>query len=148
MGGLIPFNRNKSSIRPNSFEDVYNMLDDFFNDTWAIRRSLFSDTFKIDVRETNNEYLIEAELPGVKKEEVHLDLNDNRLTISVKREENTDLEKKGFIHKERRISSMQRCVYLQDAKAQGAKAQLSDGVLKISVAKDEKPSNSYNIDIQ
>lgn len=50
MAGLVPFNRNKLSVRPTGgFEDFYNMLDDFFSDRWFPRRSLAADTFKVDV---------------------------------------------------------------------------------------------------
>jgi HSP20 family protein len=62
------------------------------------RRSFARDTFKINVQQNDTEYLVEAELPGVKKEEIDLDLNDGRLTISVKREEQ--------INEERRIISI------------------------------------------
>lgn len=148
MGGLIPFNKNRFNLKTNSFEDFYNMLDDFFNDTRTMGKNLFNDTFKIDVRETEKQYLIEAELPGIKKEEVNLDLNDNKLSIAIIREENIDQQKKGYIHKERKVSSMQRSIYLQDAKAEGASASLEDGILKIEILKEETSGNSYKIDIK
>ena len=74
MAGLILFNRKNNSLaRTNTgFEDFYNMLDDFFNDSWLPGRSLARDTFKIDIEETDSEYRIDAELPGVKKEELEL----------------------------------------------------------------------------
>ena len=114
MAGLVPFNRNLS-IRPPVFEDFYNMLDDFFNDTWP-RRSRIGSTFKVDVQENEREYLIEAELPGVKKEEVNIEMYEGRLTISVNREENISEENKNYLHRERTFSSMKRSIYLADAK--------------------------------
>ncbi|KOA18643.1 hypothetical protein CLHOM_29270 [Clostridium homopropionicum DSM 5847] len=71
MAGLVPFNKKKGDLLNTGFKDFYNMLDDFFTDNWPSRRSLERDTFKVDVQEKDNEYLIEAELPGVKKEEVN-----------------------------------------------------------------------------
>jgi HSP20 family protein len=124
------------------------MLDDFFNDTWSPRRSLMYDTFKLDVQENDKEYCIEAELPGVKKEEINLELNEGRLTISINREESIDEEKKNYIHKERRFSSMQRSIYLADAKGDGVKAKLEEGVLNITVPKQEKLDSTVKINIE
>jgi HSP20 family protein len=148
MAGLIPFNKNLPSFPPKGFEDFYNMLDDFFSDSWSPRRSLLGDTFKIDVQDDGQEYLIDAELPGVRKEEISLELNDGKLSIRVQKEENVEQKKKNFIHKERRFSSMQRCVYLADAKTEGINAKLEDGVLKIMIPKAVKADNSRRIEIE
>ncbi|MEW6622127.1 MAG: Hsp20/alpha crystallin family protein [Bacillota bacterium] len=148
MAGLVPFNRNKLSIRPGGIEDFYNMLDDFFSDTWSPRRSLAADTFKVDVQEHDKEYCIEAELPGVKKEEINLELNEGKLTISVNRKEEVEENKKNYIHRERRLSSMQRAIYLADADSKGVKAKLENGVLNITIPKVKKADNTLKIDIQ
>ncbi len=148
MSRMVPFNRNKLTLRPRGFEDFYHMLDDFFSDAWSPRRSLAHDTFKMDVQETENEYSIEAELPGVEKEEVSLEMVDGRLCIKVDREENIDEEEKNFIHRERRKTSMQRSVYLADARPQNIKAKLESGVLKISVPKEEQSVHSVQIDVE
>ncbi|MFZ5974097.1 MAG: Hsp20/alpha crystallin family protein [Bacillota bacterium] len=147
MAGLVPFNRNRS-LRTSGWEGFHNMLDDFFNDTWLPARSLINDTFKVDVVETEKEYTVEAELPGAKKEEVNVVFNDGRLTIAVKREENVEEQQKNYIHRERRFSSMQRSVYLADARADGIKARMEDGVLHITVPKQEKAENTNKIEIE
>lgn len=148
MAGLVPFNRNKLSLSSIGFEDFYNVLDDFFSDRRSPRRSLAADTFKVDVKEHEKEYCIEAELPGVKKEEIHLELNEGRLTISVNRKEEVEENKNNYIHRERRLSSMQRAVHLADANDKGINAQLVDGVLSITIPKKEKHDNTIKIDIQ
>lgn len=63
MASLVPFNRN-NNIGNRSFAD---MLDDFFGDGWFSGRNLLGDTFKIDVKEDDKEYTIDAEMPGVKR---------------------------------------------------------------------------------
>jgi len=145
MAGLVPFNRNKFGLRTTGFEDFYNMLDDFFSDTWSPRNI---GGFKIDVRENEKEYKIDAELPGVGKEEINLEMNDGHLLIKVDHEENKNEEKENYIHKERRFSSMQRSVYLAAAKGDGIGARLEDGVLKITVPKEEKKENLRRIEIE
>lgn len=148
MAGLVPFNQNRSILRRRGFEDFYNMLDDFFNDTWLPGRSLLSDSFKIDVKETEKAYTVEAELPGVKKEEIKLELNDGRLSITVQREERTEEENKNYVHRERRFGSMQRSVYLADVKPEGVTAKFRDGLLEVTVPKAEHPDKSRKIEIQ
>ena len=146
MSRLVPFNR--WGLRRNDFEDFYNMLDDFFSDTWWPVRSLARDTFKLDIQENEREYCIEAELPGVTKEEINLQLKDDgRLTIAAEREENIQEDKKNYVHRERRYSSMQRTIYLRDAKTEGVKAKLQDGVLKIRVPKQETHNDTFHIEI-
>lgn len=148
MAGLIPFNHKNHRLFNPGFEDFTNMLDDFFDYTWPLRRSLSRDTFKLDVQETDHEYLIEAELPGVKKEEINLELNDGRLNISIERNEDIDEEERNYIHKERRHCSMQRSLYLADAKPEGVKAKLDNGVLNIIVPKQENNDNRIRIEVE
>lgn len=148
MTGLVPFNRKNTGLLNTGFEDFYNMLDDFFSDNWSPRRSLARDTFKINVQQNEKEYLIDAELPGVNKEEISLDLSDGRLNIAVKREEKINEEKKNYIHRESRFSSMSRSVYLEDADVKGIKAKLDNGVLRITVPRQEKTVKSEQIEIE
>jgi HSP20 family protein len=148
MAGLIPFNRKYSAVLPTGFEDFYNVLDDFFSEGSGLRRNLTRDTFKIDVEETPEDFKIQAELPGVKKEEIGLALNDGKLSISVRKEENAEEEKKNYIHRERRLSSMVRSVYLGDAKAEGIKAKLEEGILTITVEKERKVDKAVSIEIE
>lgn len=146
MAGLIPFNRNQKSLRAPGFDDFYNVLDDFFADAWP-RRNLLADTFKIDVQDCGSDYCVEAEMPGVKKEEINLELNEGRLSISVQREENSEETKKNYIHKERRYGSVCRSIYLGNVTRDEIKAKLEDGVLKIMVPKEPKAVEQRKIDI-
>jgi HSP20 family protein len=147
MAGLIPFNRKNMDILNTGF-NLENMLDDFFADGWPFRRSLVADTFKIDVQDNKTEYVVEAELPGVEKNEVNISLNDGRLNISVNKEETIEEKDKNYIHKERRYSAMSRNIMLADADAAGVKAKLDNGVLNITVPKKTKPNNGVVIDIE
>jgi HSP20 family protein len=147
MAGLIPFNRKYVATLPTGFENFYNMLDDFFSDGSGFRRNLAKDTFKLDVEEIEGAFKIQAELPGVKKEEIGLELEDGKLTISVKKEESLEEDRKNYIHRERRSSSMTRSVYLGDAKAEGIKARLEDGILSILIEKEQKVIKAIPIEI-
>ena len=160
MSGLIPFNRKNSELaRTNEntgLESFYNMLDDFFSDNWLQGRSLARDTFKIDITESEKEYLVEAELPGIKKEEIDLGIEDDNLCISVNRVEeiNNDGKKDGkkkdvknYIHRERRSVSMSRRIRLANAKLDKITAKLEEGVLSVTIPKAEKAEKSRKISI-
>jgi HSP20 family protein len=124
------------------------MLDDFFAEGWPFRRSLAADTFKIDVQDNGSAYVVEAELPGVAKNEVSVSLQDGRLNISVSKDESLEETNKNYIHKERRYSSMSRNILLADADEKGVKAKMDNGVLTITVPKKSKPQNGVIIDIE
>jgi HSP20 family protein len=145
MSGLVPFDRNFFGLRPFGFDDAYDSPDDFFAEPWAALRNNY---FKLDVEEKEHEYLVEAELPGVKKEEISIQMYDNRLVITVNKQETADDRNKNYIHKERRYSSMQRTVYLQEASPENITAKLEDGVLDVRVPKEVNTDRSRRIDIQ
>ena len=146
MFGLTPFSRN--NLSRNNDDNFNRMIDNFFNDSWMLPFRNYSETFKMDVKENENEYILDAELPGVKKEEIKLELNDGNLIIMVRREENVDESKDNYIHKERRLSSMQRSVYLPNVKNDGVTAKFEDGILKISISKAKQIENSNRIEIE
>ena len=149
MVGLVPFNRRSRDLATKTgLEDFYNVLDDFFSSDWPIKRTLAFDTFKVDVQDKGNEYLIEAEMPGISKEEIKVGLDDGKLTISVTKNENTEEKDKNYIHRERRSVSMSRTIHLTDADSSGIKAKLSEGLLRITVPKEEKTSATIDIDVE
>jgi HSP20 family protein len=148
MARLVPFNRkNNLSTTNTGFDDFFNTLDDFFTDSWLPSRSLSRDTFKIDIEETDSAYLVEAELPGVKKEELELNADQESLCISVNRAQQVNKDGKNYIHRERHASSMSRRIRLVDANLDGIKAKLNDGVLRVTIPKDEKANSLRKIDI-
>ena len=150
MAGLVPFNRKRPlfPVSTGRFDDFFHMMDDFFNENSPFNKGLVNQSFKVDVRESDNQYCVEAELPGVKKEEIRLDLEDGRLTIAVAREESTSEEKGNYIHRERRMGTMQRVLYLEDAMSEGIKAAFHDGVLEITVPRTTQPVKKTQIDIE
>lgn len=147
MAGLIPFNRKKKDLLRSDFGDFSSMLDDFFTDPFPFRRSLEADTFKVDVEDGEKEYIVHAELPGVKKEEVTLSLEDGRLRISVQRNEEKEEKDKNYIHRERRICSMERNIFLAEAGEENIKAKLEHGVLSIEIPKKPHVDTSRRIEI-
>jgi len=148
MAGLVPFNKRKSDLMNVGVDDFYNVLDDFFSDAWPFRRGAAVSTFKVDIQEDDKNYFVAAELPGVKKDEISIAMDDGRLQISVDRDENIEDNSKNYVHRERRCSSMQRSILLADADAKSIKAKLDNGVLSVTVPKKEVEDHTVKIEIE
>ncbi len=148
MATLIPFNRRRNDLGLPSLSIFNNMLDDFFTDGWPSVRSLACDSFRVDVREDEKGYIIEAELPGVKKDEISISLDEDKLSITVSRDESNADEVKNYLHRERRHCSMQRNVYLAEADSEGITAKLDAGELTVNVPKKKKIDTTVKIEIE
>ncbi|NLY70979.1 MAG: Hsp20/alpha crystallin family protein [Clostridiales bacterium] len=147
MFGLTPY-RNRG-LRPiDEPLDFYNIVDNFFNDTFFPLRWMRNNSFRLDLRETEDEYIIEAELAGYKKDDIKIDFNDGRLTITAEKQDTKEEESANYIHRERSTQSMQRSIYLNNADAKGIKAKFEDGILEVNVPKKDKTNNSIQIPIQ
>ena len=142
MSNLLPVSRNFAAI--NNFN---NLMDNSFGNVWPLSKTMFVQTFNIDVQEQPQAYIIKADLPGIKKDEINIALNDGRLSIEVLQNEENEEKDAHYIYQERRSSSMARTVYLADADNEGAQAELDDGVLKIVIPKKAKERRSNRIDI-
>ena len=79
MLGLVPFKFNNGEN--NRGLTINDMFNDFFNND-MLSEFKSCGSFKTDIKETPEEYVVHAELPGVKKEDINIDYNNNYLTIS------------------------------------------------------------------
>lgn len=138
MFGLTPYNRRSNGIAGrNDFFDMRSIFDNFFDDPF---RSAFfgsGNPIKADIRETEKEYIIDAEMPGVRKEDIKLDLRDDTLTISVEHNEEVNEEKENYIRKERRFGSFSRSFYVENVKHEDVSAKYNDGILTVNIPKAE-----------
>lgn len=82
--------------------ELFDPFDDFFDEPMFDRRQWhkLNSLMKTDVKETKDKYIIDVEMPGVEKNDISLDLSDGYLTITAKREQNSNEEdkKENFIH--------------------------------------------------
>ncbi len=136
MFDLVPFRRQNKKVVENDDPFAY-LFSNFFNDALDVA----SVSFKTDVKENENEYIVQAELPGVKKEDINLELDDNYLTISVNNKEEHTEKKENYIRRERRTGSFQRAFYMENVKEDEIKAKYNDGILEIKLPK-ENPGKS------
>lgn len=150
MFGLVPFSRrtNEMTTRNNPF-DLMSVFDDFFNDSFAPAFFTSTHPIKADIRETDKEIVIEADMPGVKKEDIRLELRDGVLIIGVEHNEQVDEKKDNYIRKERRYGSYSRTFRVDGVRQENVTANYNDGVLTVNLPKteEEKPK-SHRIDVQ
>ena len=139
-----------NKIQPRN-SDTYSMTPfDFFED---FSRNLFNDfksnLIKTDIHETDNEYLVEAELPGIPKENIQVTYEDGVLTISGQQQiDIVDEDKKGkLIRSERSSTSLRRQYLLENVKEDEIKASYSDGILKVTLPKDSNKEIKKSIPI-
>ena len=146
MFGLTPYESRKNQIVNKRPRDIF---DYFFNDDFMPLFSGDFTSFKADVRETDKEYVIDAEIPGVEKKDIQLDLNDDVLTISVKKDNEINEEKGSYIRRERRYGTSSRSFRIDNVKHEGVSAKFENGVLSVSLPKIESSVvASRSIDIQ
>lgn len=110
------------------YERPLGLLRDFFGDVGVA-------AMKTDIRETEDAYIVEAELPGVKKEDVEIVCEKGVLTISAKAGEEKTEEKAGYIRRERTRSSMVRRFETEGVDDENISAKMEDGILTITLPK-------------
>ena len=124
--------------------------ENLFNDDWMnfgfpeVDKALYgkhaSHEMKTDVKETDSGYEVDIDLPGFKKDEINVQLDNGYLSISAaKGLDNEEKNKEGkYIRKERYAGAMSRSFYVGDAITQeDIKAKYESGILRLSIPKKE-----------
>ena len=127
-----------------------NLFDDdwmdfaFDRDFWGRKNPLYGknakNIMKTDIREHDGGYELDVDLPGFKKDEINVELEEGYLTISAaKGLDKDEQDKKGkYIRKERYAGAMQRSFYVGDAVTEeDIKAKFEDGILKLNIPKKD-----------
>lgn len=139
MSSMVPYDRYGRMIRPLS---PFDMLDDFFaapSDPIA--------AFKMDVEDAGESYVVSAHLPGVKRDQIDVELNEGRLSISVDKKDSDEEKGKNWLKKETSEYQATRGVFLKDASTVGLAAKLADGVLTVTVPKQQEKENVTKVSI-
>ena len=145
---LFPMIYSGNSLNPTPiFKDLFDMIDE------PIKQSSYVNGFKVDVSETDSEYKVEAELAGVDKKDISINIEDDILSITVQKndDQNAQDTKNNYLVRERMVSAMslQRKMKLQNINSEGVKAKMVNGVLEITIPKKEpteKPTKQIEIE--
>ncbi len=107
------------------FDHIFNELTDGRQREW---------TPAIDVERDNGNLVVRADVPGIKPEEVKIEIEDDILTVSGEHEERTEQKDKHFLRRERRYGSFSRSMALpHGVEAKKIKAKTHDGVVEVTV---------------
>lgn len=135
MFEMIPFRRNNLTNREDFFSPF---LKNFFDDDFFSAINTMQGNFKVDLKENEQEYLIEADLPGIKKDAINIDYDNNYLVISAKRDESVEDKRENFVRRERHYGEFKRSFYVDNVDENKIDAAFNDGVLKVVLPKLNK----------
>lgn len=140
--------------------DMERLFDDFggFNFPGFFNRELFPFNAvlkdiewmpQIEVRRTNGDLMVKADLPGLTKDDVKVELTDEALTISGERKEEKEEKREGFYRSERNYGRFYRQIPLPEgAKTEKASATFTNGVLEVKLPVAKLESHTRKIEIK
>ena len=139
------YSRKHSALTPFDFFRGALSFNDLFERGWL------TDTggIRSDLKETDAAYVLEAEMPGFKKENISVEWADGRLMVSAKQEEEKKEEKENFIKRERYYGEVSRRYRVEGINENEITAEYKDGVLKVNMPKAEPTTTAkakINID--
>ena len=131
-------------LRPYRTNDQMTSYDPF-RDMEALERAFFggrdyfggANAFKTDIQDKGDHYLLEADLPGMKKEDIHIDLDGDSMTIHAERQSEHQEKTENYLRCERSYGSYARSFDISGVKADEIKASYHDGVLTLTMPKKE-----------
>lgn len=126
MFDLMPFRRNDNNL----FNYLDNMERNFFGDS-----SANLSQFRTDILDRGDHYEMQAELPGFKKEDIKIDLEDNILTITAEHKEEMEEKKDNYVRRERKFGSFSRSFDVTDIDVDKITASYENGILKLAMPK-------------
>jgi len=139
FNNLVPFQNRRS-------RDIDTLFDRFLQD--SLMPSSMAANIKVDIRETDTQYLLEAEVPGVSKEQIKVDYDNNYLTIAVEQQEEINEEKGNYICRERRMGRTSRTFHVKDIDPDAIDATYESGILKVTLPKTPEAKRRTSIEIR
>ena len=102
---------------------------------------------KVDIFDDGNSFILSAELPGVSRENLDIDIKDNLLTVKAEKKLENSTEKEGYLRVERSYGVFERTFFLdENVDREGIKADYKDGVLRLTLPrKQDEPSKKIEV---
>ena len=126
MFELSPFDRRNNNL--------FHYFDDLSRD--LLRNDVESvSPCRTDIVDKGDYFELRADMPGFKKEEIHIDVDGDRLTISAQHKEETEEEKGRYVRRERRTGSLTRSFDISAVDASSISAGYANGVLELNLPK-------------
>jgi HSP20 family protein len=139
----------KFSNGQNPFVQLDRVLEDVAASFPSVSSFGLPATFRTDISEDDKAVYLEAELPGVKKDDVKISIEENLLTIRAERKAQPEEKKKNYIRTERTSGSVSRSFTLaENINRDAIEAEFADGVLHLTLPKMEPVKNVKEISIK
>ncbi|WP_411677029.1 Hsp20/alpha crystallin family protein [Caproicibacter sp.] len=133
MFDLIPFDRGTDGL----FDEFSRFMNGgFWNGTDSFQ------TFRTDILDKGDKYIMRADLPGFQKQEININVEGDCLTLNAEHKEEVNENKKNYIRKERRYGAFSRSFDLSGIDSAGICARYSDGVLELELPKSAQAKSS------
>ena len=144
MFELIPFERSfRRMANFDPFREMENMERSFFGSGNVV------SAFRTDVSDTGDAFVLECELPGFKKEDIGIDIENDCLTIAVERKLDEENKKPNFVKRERFYGSFSRSFDVTGINTDAIEAKYLDGILTLTLPKKvETAPASRRLEIQ
>ncbi len=142
MFELIP--RRYNTVRRINPYSIFNQMEDSFNDN---KETVYG--INTDIKETENGYMLEASLPGFKKEDITLEINKDVLVINAKKDQEVKEENNGYLRREINRGQFRRSFNVDGIKVEDINAKYENGILEVNLPKqEEKAKHNKLIEIQ
>ena len=138
MLNMIPYRSNRN-VAPRGFFDDF--TTDFFKPIFdGLGMVRPEQAMKVDVKDEGDRYTLEADMPGVSKDDLKVEVANGMLTIAANYDESK--EEKGeddkYVYRERHCGSMRRAFNVEGIREEDITAEFKDGVLKLTLPKQEQ----------
>jgi HSP20 family protein len=122
------------------------LLDEFFNDDFFFPRLSYGT--QLDVYQEDNNYFVEVDLPGYKKEEISVEFNDDVLTIKAQHSEEQKQDNKKYYYRSRKSSEFMRQIRFTNIEHESINAEFNDGVLKVKLPQKNRQEVINRIEVK
>lgn len=141
MSNLMPYRFNRHPLA----RAEYPFFDDFFRPFFSGSEAM-PTAIRVDVKDEGDHYLLEADMPGFKKEDVRIEVDDGVLTISAEtNEEKKDEQKANYLYNERRRMKVSRSFSLNGIDEAAISAACDNGVLKLTLPKQAEVAETKRL---
>lgn len=129
-------------MRRNGFWPATSTVDQFLNDSlfnWRNEMSGISGSPRTNIRETDDEFLVEMAAPGMKRDDFHVELDNDMLKIWTEKEQTNEDNNESYTRREFSYESFSRSFFLPNTvEADKIKAKYEDGMLRLMIPKKEE----------
>ena len=141
MFGLTPFRSNYYVSAYDPFKEMEEFERRFFGQR--------TPAMKTDIRETENAYILESDLPGFSREDIHAEIKDGYLTIRAEHKSENEDKNESYLRRERSYGSFSRTFDLDGIDAEAITASFKNGVLTLELPKmQQKVEEARRVEIQ